>query len=148
MKREPEHKSYLCNRRFEHATWVLKDEKLGNITEYNSPEMRELVIEGYISYWNSTYCNSLFNLEKISERDLSVKCLHLGGAIIREIGKSSVIGTLYTQILPQYFIDCYDWNYQCKNDECQAVLNRVKGKEEKILDEVYCIYCNQYSSYP
>ena len=134
-------------RAFENATWILTHKESGEIIECDYREMSHRVKNGYISYWNKTYGKYPYNEEEINLEDIRVRCLDRGGCDISQVKKRLVYDASYTDILPQYSIDCYGWHYQCTNSDCKAMLSEISGKGEKIRDRIFCTRCFKYSEY-
>ena len=136
-----------ARRAFENATWILTHKESGEIIECDYGEMSHRVKNGYISYWNKTHGKYPYNEEEINLEGISVRCLYRGRCDISQVKKRSVYSASYTDILPQYSIDCYDWHYQCTNSKCKAMLSEIRGKGEKIRDRIFCARCFKYSEY-
>ena len=115
---------------FENAKWILTEKQSGEVTEYDYAEMSRIVIDAYISR-NSRYNN-------VTVRYLG----HVACKIYRE-GYGE--GVRYSQILPDYTIDCYDWHYQCRH--CDGVLDEIREKGQKTANRVFCTRCFEYTEY-
>ena len=134
MNTDQRPKYYLYTRAFKNAKWILTDKKSGEVTEYNYSEMSKIVKDGYISH-NSQLAEK--------SQNVIVRYLHRAGGLIAEINKWQVVGVHYSEILPDYTIDCYAWHYQCPH--CEAVQNEIRGKEQKEVVGIYCLSCREYS---
>ena len=144
MKNDQRPKYYLYVRAFENAKWILTNKKSGEVSEYNYSEMSKVVEDGYISWYNSYYTKSPYNQEELNPKNVIVRYLRQAGGLIAEINKSQVVSVGYSQILPDYTIDCYDWHYQCPH--CELPQDEVKGKgEKKEVVRFYCISCHEYT---
>ena len=121
----------LRNKRaFENATWILTDKKTGKFSEYDYSEMSRIVIDAYRSH-----------TRRFAGKPVTIRYLHRVSCNIYRDGHVESLN--YSQILPNYTIDCYNWRYQCPH--CNAPQDEVKGKEEK--KEVvgfYCLPCREY----
>ncbi len=113
---------------FEKAKWILTNKNSGEVTEYDYSGMSSIVIDAYKSH-NSRYKNP------------TVRYLHRVSCVIYREGY--VEGVRYSEILPDYTIECYDWHYQCPH--CEAVQNEIRGKEQKEVVGIYCLSCREYS---
>ena len=128
---------------FENARWILTDNKSGEVTEYNYSEMSKVVIDGYVSWHNGYLAKSPYNEPELKPQNVIVRYLHQTGAQIRI--KRDSIGVVYSQILPDYTIDCYDWRYQCNH--CGFVLNEIRRKGQAGVNRLYCVSCRRHSEY-
>ncbi|MDE0636129.1 MAG: hypothetical protein OXI43_09820, partial [Candidatus Poribacteria bacterium] len=127
MRNNQTPKYYLYWQAFENATWILTDKKSGDISEYNYSEMSRIVEDAYISWHNNRFAKSHYNEEELKPENVIVRYIHQVGGLIAEINKSIVVGVRYSEILPDYTIDCYNWRYQCPH--CKVPQDEVRGKE-------------------
>ena len=149
MKNRDEYYKFDSNahRAVENATWVLTEKKTGDVIECDYREMSSIVEKAYISYWNQRFSDPRDKMEELKPEDIIIRCLHKYRCDVSHVKKGMVTSESYDQILPEYSIDCYDWNYQCRNDDCRAVLRHVRHKGEKIRDELFCPRCFEHSKY-
>ena len=138
-------KYYLYTQAFENAKWVFTDNKSGEVTEYDYSEMFKVVKDGYISWYNNNLSKPPYNQEELNPKNVIVRYLRQAGGLIAEINKGHVVGVTYSQILPDYTIDCYDWHYQCRH--CEAVLDEIREKGQTGVNRLYCVSCRNYSEY-
>ena len=144
MKTDQRPKYFLYVRAFENAKWIFTDKKSGEVSEYNYSEMSKLVEDRYISWYNNSHLvKPPYNQEKLNPQNVIVRYLHqVACGIYRE---GYVEGIRYSEILPDYTIDCYDWRYQCKH--CESVLDEIRGKGQAKVNRLYCVSCRRHSEY-
>ena len=149
MKNKDEYYKFDFNahRAVENATWVLTKKKTGDVIECDYRKMSDIVKRAYISYWNQRFSDPIYKMEELKPEDIIIRCLHKYSCDVSHVKRSMVTGESYSQILPEYSINCYGWNYQCLNDDCGAVLKHVRHKGEKLIDELFCPYCFEHSKY-
>ena len=145
MKTNQTPKYFLYWNAFENAKWIFTDNKSGEVTEYNYSEMSEVVKDGYISWYNNSLAKPPYNQEEENPQNLIVRYLHqVGGGIFRK-NQRDIVGVSYSQILPDYRIDCYDWRYQCRH--CDAVLDEIREKGQETANQLFCPRCFKISEY-
>ena len=130
---------------FENAQWIFRNNKSGEVSEYDSSEMSRIVKDAYISSHNSYYANPPYNEEELKPENVIVRYLHQVAAGIARRNKRDIVGVRYSEILPDYTIECYDWHYQCNH--CKFVLDEIKKKGQAGINRLYCISCRKYSEY-
>ena len=130
MNTDQRPKYYLYTQAFEKAKWLLTDKKSGEVTEYDYSGMSSIVIDAYKSH-NSRYKNP------------TVRYLHRVSCVIYREGY--VEGVRYSEILPDYTIECYDWIYQCNH--CGFVLDEIRRKGQAGVNRLYCVSCRKDSEY-
>ena len=145
MKTDQRPKYYLYRRAFENATWILTDNKSGEVIEYNYSEMSKVVKDRYISQYNNSLAKPPYNEEELNPQSVIVRCLHQVGCGIARLNNRDIVGVDYSEILPDYTIDCYDWRYQCKY--CVGVFDEIRGKGQKRVNRLYCVSCRKHSEY-
>ena len=137
---------YLYYNAFEKAKWIFTNKKSGEVTEYNYSEMSQVVKDRYISSYNNSHLvKPPYNQEELKPENVTVRYLHQVGVNIARINKRDTVGVRYSEILPDYTIDCYDWHYQCKY--CGFVLNEIRRKGQAGVNRLYCISCRNRSEY-
>lgn len=135
---------YLYWDAFENAKWKFTNKKSGEVTEYGRSEMSKVVKDGYISWYNNSHLvKPPYNQEKLKPENVIVRYLRQAGAQIRIKGNG--IAVKYSEILPDYTIDCYDWRYQCNH--CGFVLEEIRKKGQAGVNKLYCISCRKHSEY-
>ena len=142
MKTDQVTKYFLYTRTFKNAKWILTDNKSGEVTEYDYSEMSSIVIDAYISWYNNYLAKPPYNEPELKLEDLRARDLHQVGCGIARINKRDIVGVSYSEILPDYTIDCYDWHYQCP--QCNAVQPEIKKKGQKGAIGIYCLSCLKY----
>lgn len=135
------HEYLLYSRCFENATWILTEKHSGNKKEYNRNEMSKMVIEGYVSSHNRRYSEAYYGVPKISSEGIIVRYLHERGGLIAEIRKSIVVSTFFSEILPDYEIDCYGFRYHCP--KCYFIFDDIKLQGEE-SEPLFCVKCFEY----
>ena len=145
MKTNQRPNYFIYTRAFENAKWILTDKKSGEVSEYNYSEMSKIVEDGYISWYNNYLAKSPYNEEELKPENVIVRYLRQAGGLIAEVNKGQVVGVGYSQILPDYSIDCYDWHYICKH--CEAILNEIREKGQERANRVFCTRCFEFSEY-
>ena len=121
---------HLYTQAFEKAKWILTNKNSGEVTEYDYSGMSSIVIDAYKSH-NSRYKNP------------TVRYLQRVSCVIYREGY--VEGVTYSQILPDYTIECYDWIYQCNH--CGFVLDEIRRKGQAGVNRLYCVSCRKGSEY-
>ena len=145
MNTDQRPKYYLYVRAFENAKWILTDNNSGEVSEYNYSEMSKVVKDGYVSWYNNYLAKPPYNQEEENPENLRVRYLRQAGCLIARINKRDVVGVGYSQILPDYTIDCYDWRYQCPH--CEAVQDEIREKEPKEVIRFYCLSCHEFTEF-
>ena len=139
-------KYFLYTQAFENAKWILTDKKSGEFTEYNYSEMSQVVKDGYISWYNNSHLvKPPYNQEKEKPENVIVRYLHQIGAGIARRNNRDIVNARYSDILPDYTIDCYDWHYQCNH--CEGVFDEIRGKGQERVNRLYCVSCRKHSEY-
>ncbi len=138
-----EHKSFLCHRRFKNAYWILTNKETKENIKYNYSEMSKAIREVYTSYWNGFYALPPYSEDEIDANNVIVRCLHQGGCNISK-ERGWVIAVGYSQIFPEYDIECYDYRYQCP--KCQYVFDEIARQGQKRTEEIYCLGCHEFVS--
>ena len=118
----------LYVRAFENAKWILTDKKSGDISEHNYSEMSEIVRDAY-------------KKEKGTPQDVIIKYLSAFGCEIYRIDDRFGESVNYSEILPDYTIDCYNWHYLCQN--CLALLDEIREKGQEAAKKIFCRHCFQ-----
>ena len=124
MKNNQGNEDLHNDRAFKDATWVLTDKRTGKVSEYNYSEMSGIVTEAY----------------KGKTPDVIAKHLRLVGCEIVRMDDRKAESVNYSDILPEYTIDCYDWYYQCHH--CGTVLDKIREKGQKALLGLLCSNCS------
>ena len=119
---------------FEHAKWIFTDKKSGEVSEYNYSEMSGIVIDAYVSH-NSRLA--------AKPRNVRIKYLQRESCQIHRGGYAQYVS--YSEILPDYTIECYDWIYQCNH--CGFVLDEIRRKGQAGVNRLYCVSCRKHSEY-
>ena len=130
MNADDRRQNLLRARAFKKAKWILTDKNSGQVSEYDYSEMSRTVIDAYISQ-NSRYQN------------VTIRYLQRVSCLIYRDGYDEDVS--YSQILPNYTIDCYDWHYLCQH--CDAVLDEIREKGQKVDNRVFCTRCFEYTEY-
>ena len=130
---------------FENARWILTGNKSGEVTEYHYSEMSRIVKDAYISWHNSYLAKPPYNEEELKPENVIVRYLHQVVAGIARRNKGDIVGIRYSDILPDYTINCYDWRYQC--NYCKGVFDEIRGKGQERVNRLYCVSCHKYSEY-
>ena len=144
MRSDQERKYHLFVRAHKNAKWILTNKKSGEVTECNYSEMSSIVIDAYISSYNYL-AKPPYNEPELKLEDLRARDLHQVGCGIARINKRDIVAVSYSEILPDYTIDCYDWHYQCRH--CDAILDEIREKGQETANRVFCPHCFQYSEY-
>ena len=145
MKTDQVTKYFLYIRTFKNAKWILTDKKSGEVTECNHSEMSSIVIDAYILWYNNYLAKPPYNEPELKLEDLRARDLHQVGCGIARINKRDIVGVSYSEILPDYTIDCYDWHYQCGH--CDAVLDEIREKGQESAKIVFCPHCFEETEY-
>ena len=145
MKTDQGPKYHLYWRAFENATWILTDNKSGEVTEYDDSEMSKLVKDKYISWYNGYLANPRYNEPELKPENVIVRYLHQVACGIARLNKGDIVGVRYSEIFPGYTIECYDWHYQCKY--CKAVFDEIREKGQEGVNRLYCVSCRRHSEY-
>ena len=136
---------FLYVRAFKNAKWILTDKKSGEVSEYGYSKMSKIVEYGYISWYNNYLAAPPYNEEKLDPKNVTVRYLHQVGGLIARINKKDVVSVSYSEILPDYTIECYDWYYQCQH--CEIPLDEIREKGQESANKVFCPRCFEYSEY-
>ena len=136
MNTDHTRKYILYPQAFEKAKWIFTDKKSGEVTEYDYSGMSSIVIDAYISH-NSRYKNVT------GYKNVTVRYLHRVSCLIYSEGYIENVS--YSQILPNYTLDCYDWHYLCRH--CDAVLDEIREKGQESANRVFCTSCFEYTEY-
>ena len=145
MKTDQRPNYHLYWRAFENAKWILTESKSGEVSEYNYSEMSKVVKDRYISHYNNSLAKPPYNQEELKPENVIVRYLHQGGCGIARLNNRDIVGVGYSEILPDYTIDCYDWHYQC--NYCKGVFDEIRGKGQERVNRLYCVSCHKYSEY-
>ena len=145
MKTDQETKYLLYVRAFKNAKWILTDNKSGEVTEYDYSAMSKVVEDAYISWYNNYLAKPPYNEPELKLEYLRVRDLHQVGCGIARINKRDIVGVSYSEILPDYTIDCYDWHYQCRH--CDGILDEIREKGQESANRVFCPRCFEYTEY-
>ena len=104
--------------------------------------MSSVVIDAYISWHNNYLAKPPYNERELNLRNLTIRYLHRASCVIYRSGYVENVN--YSEILPNYTIDCYDWHYQCPH--CKVPQDEVRGKKKEIVG-IYCISCHEYTEF-
>ena len=110
-------------------------------SEHDYSGMSCIVIEGYRSR-NSRFA-ATYGEKEVKPPNVIIRYLHRVSCLIYSEG--SVEDVSYSQILPDYTIDCYDWHYLCGH--CDAVLDEIREKGQESANSVFCTRCFEYTEY-
>jgi hypothetical protein len=138
-------KYFLYVRAFENAKWIFTDKKSGEVTEYDYSEMSKLVEDRYIAWYNNYLAKPPYNEAELNPQNVIVRYLHQVSCGIARLNSRDIVGVHYSEILPDYTIECYDWRYQCKH--CEGVLDEIRGKGQAKVNKLYCVSCRRHSEY-
>lgn len=132
---------HLYVRAFENAKWILTDKKSGEVTEHDYSEMSSIVRDAYISH-NSRLA-ATYSKKEVKPQNPIIRYLHRVSCVIYSEGYIENVS--YSQILPDYTIDCYDWHYQCQH--CKIPLDEIREKGQESANKVFCLRCFEYTEY-
>lgn len=141
MKTDHRRKYIFYPQAFENAKWILTNKKSGEVSEHDYSGMSSIVIEGYRSR-NSRFA-ATYGKKEAKPPNVIIRYLHRVSCLIYSEG--SVEDVSYSQILPDYTIDCYDWHYLCRH--CDAVLDEIREKGQETANRVFCPHCFEESEY-
>ena len=128
----------------QNATWTLINKKTGETTEHNYSEMSKIAREKYIRWHDEKFAGEPYRQDKLNPENISIRSLDKGGCSISDQTFRTVTGVGYDQILPEYNISCYGYNYQCT--ECYLPLDKIKIKEntQARSKELFCPSCLKF----